>query len=285
MVSRVIYQDSYLFCKQVSSPQPNPKTAMTTINEAMAILFNIRGVKKVVIEGSTYTLYPGELVILNESEAFIFYEDPSEPSEYTLLFFSRYVFRHLDPEFSFLSKFTQRKLGESNVIRFDDRQKRLFSDCMTHMELERDRSALRTSLLGALMLLINEINRCVSYRASDEHPEARKIIDYINGHLAQDLSNDTLSQQFFMSESQFCRNFKKWTGTTLTNYLTRKRVNLARDLLRNNVKMKDVIPMCGFNDYTTFYKHNIKYYKMPPSQNYTRKNHDPLLLNGLYRIE
>ncbi len=285
MSSHILYQDSYLHCAHTQSPQPDPKTAKTVICEAMGIYYNIRGRKKVLIEGSAYTLRPGELFILGESEAFIVYEDAQEPSEYVQFFFSRYVFRHLDPDFSLLSKFTQRGLGESNVIHFNDRQNALLSDCIGHIEQIRDRSALRISYLGALMLLINEINHSGSYRAPDENPDGRKLLDYINGNLTGDLTNETLARYFFMSESQFCRHFKKLTGTTLTNYVTKKRVNRARDLLRNNVKIKDVVSLCGFNDYMTFYKCNIRYYKMPPSRNYTRKDSDPLLLNGLYQID
>ena len=75
MASHIIYQDSYLYCAHAQSLQPNPQTANTSIYEAMAIYYNILGHKRVLIEGSIYTLRPGELFILNESEAFIVYED------------------------------------------------------------------------------------------------------------------------------------------------------------------------------------------------------------------
>lgn len=284
MASRTIYQDSYLQCLHVQTAQPNSKSAKTNICEAMIIYYNIRGRKKAVVEGSVYALHPGELLILGESEAFIVYEDAAGPSEYEQFTFSRYVFRHLDPEFAFLAKFTQHNLGVENVIHFDERQNALFLDCLSHLERVGDRSSLRISYLGALMLLINEINESRSYRAPDESQAGRDMIAFINTNLTKDLTSDMLAAHFYMLESQFYRHFKKLTGTTLTNYVTRKRVNLARDLLRNNVKIKDVVAMCGFNDYTTFYKYNIKYYKMPPSYNYTRKDSDPLLLNGLYHI-
>ncbi len=280
----IIYRDDYLCCLHACTPQPTPKTAKTTICEALVVYYNISGVKRAVVEGSMYSLQPGELLLLGESEAFIVYEDTSAPSEYAQFIFSRYVFRHLDPEFTLLSKFLNRELGVANVIHFDNRQNDLLLDCLAHIERLQDPSRIRISYLGALMLLINEINTSNSYRAPEENQTGRAMLAYINANLAGDLSGETLARHFYMSESQFYRHFKKLTGTTLVNYVTRKRVNRARDLLRNNVKIKDVVAMCGFNDYTTFYKCNIKYYKMPPSRNYTRKDSDPLLLNGLYQI-
>ena len=285
MASHIIYQDSYLYCAHAQSLQPNPQTANTSIYEAMAIYYNILGHKRVLIEGSIYTLRPGELFILNESEAFIVYEDAEEPSEYLQLVFSRYVFRHLDPDFSLLSRCTHRALSESNVIRLDDRQNALFSACLKHIEQNRNRPDLRISFLGILMIFINEINISNWYCAPSTDSDGQKIIAYINENLQVNLTNESVARHFYMSESQFCRYFKRLTGTTLTNYVNKKRVNLARDLLRNNVKIKDVVTICGFHDYTTFYKHNIKYYKMPPSRNYTRKDNDPLLLHGLYQID
>ena len=284
MANRILYQDSYLQCIHAQTPQPNPKSAKTSISEAMTIYYNISGTKRAVVEGSVYALQPGELLILGESEASIVYEEAGKPSEFARFTFSRYAFRHLDPEFTFLVKFTQRGLGIENAIHLDERQNTLFLDCLSHIERISNRSSLRISYMGALMLFINEINASSSYRAPNENQNDRDIIAYINTNLAEDLTSDKLAAHFYMSESQFYRHFKKLTGTSLTSYITRKRVNLARDLLRNNVKIKDVMSMCGFNDYTTFYKCNIKYYKMPPSYNYTRKDSDPLLLNGLYQI-
>ena len=246
MASHIIYQDSYLYCAHAQSLQPNPQTANTSIYEAMAIYYNILGHKRVLIEGSIYTLRPGELFILNESEAFIVYEDAEEPSEYLQLVFSRYVFRHLDPDFSLLSRFTHRALGESNVIRLDDRQNALFSACLKHIEQNRNRPDLRISFLGILMIFINEINISNWYCAPSTDSDGQKIIAYINENLQVNLTNESVARHFYMSESQFCRYFKRLTGTTLTNYVNKNALILHATCSATTSKSRMSSPYAAF---------------------------------------
>ena len=45
------------------------------------------------------------------------------------------------------------------------------------------------------------------------------LVEYINQHLADDLSLETLAQQVNYSEYYICRIFKKVTNYTLNNYI------------------------------------------------------------------
>ena len=285
MDRNIIYEDEYLRCTHVVTPQPDPEELNPCVCDSSLIYYNIQGEKKAVIEGNAYDLHPGEVLILAKMDAYYIREEPGSCSEYYICTFSRYLFRHLDPGFSFMEKFDQAKQGNACLMHLDERQSLLFASCFQHIRHVTGPVKLRTSYLGVLMLLINEISAAKISGPVISDPEEQRILAYINDTLTADLTVKSLSRQFYMSYSQFYRLFKKLTEMTLSNYITWKRVILARNLIQRNVKVKDAVVMCGFNDYTTFYKCNYKYLKVPPSYNHTTKGKDPLLQNGFYQIE
>ncbi len=284
MARQLIYEDEYLRCTHVVTPQPDPEDRNPCVCDSSLIYYNLRGQKRAVVEGNIYDLSPGELLILAKMDAFFVQEDPKEPSEYLICTFSRYLFRHLDPSFSFMEKFDLAKFGRANLMRPDTRQSLLLDSCFQHLAHVKGCSNLRSSYLGILMILINEISASTILGPSDVNLEEQQILAYINEHLTAGLTVKQLSRQFYMSYSQFYRLFKKLTDMTLSNYIMWKRVILARNLIQRNVKVKDAVIQCGFHDYTTFYKCNYKYLKVPPSYNHTTKDKDPLLQNGFYQI-
>ena len=284
MARKLIYEDEYLRCTHVVTPEPDSSVLNACVCDSSLIYYNIQGEKRAVIERNTYSLHPGDLLIVSKLDAFYVHEDSSDCSEYMICTFSRYIFRHLDPEFSFMEKFDQAISGKANLLRPDKRQTLLFESAFQHIRLVKGTSKLRISYIGLLMMLINEISDSKIAGPLEENTEGRNILAYINENLTVDLSVKNLARQFYMSYSQFYRLFKKLTGMTLSNYITWKRVILARNLIQRNVKVKDALALCGFNDYTTFYKCNYKYLKVPPSYNHTTKDNDPLLQFGFYQI-
>lgn len=80
------------------------------------------------------------------------------------------------------------------------------------------------------------------------------IIYYINQHLNDDLSPDSLAQQFFISKYYLTRLFKQYTGLSLHQYVLKKRLIVARTMLMNGEKPYDVYIDVGFNNYPHFSK-------------------------------
>ena len=77
---------------------------------------------------------------------------------------------------------------------------------------------------------------------------------YINQHLNDDLSLDSLAQQFFISKYYLTRLFKQYTGLSLHQYVLKKRLIVARTMLMNGGKPYDVYIDVGFNNYPHFSK-------------------------------
>lgn len=81
-----------------------------------------------------------------------------------------------------------------------------------------------------------------------------RLIRYINQHAMEPLSLDDLANAFFVSKYYILREFKKYTGITIHQYLIIRRILIAQELIRQDVKPKDACLQCGFSDYSSFYR-------------------------------
>ena len=91
-----------------------------------------------------------------------------------------------------------------------------------------------------------------------------RIIRHINQNLDKELSIEELCEQFYISRAQLCRRFKKITGTSVGKYITAKRLIAAQNLLRQGRKPTEVFSVCGYQDYSTFYRAYMQYFGYSP---------------------
>ena len=80
------------------------------------------------------------------------------------------------------------------------------------------------------------------------------IVKYINYNLSGKLNLDIICDRFFISKSHLNRKFKKIIGTTVWEYITTKRLLLAKELLQNGIAPTNAYSQCGFKDYCTFFR-------------------------------
>ena len=92
------------------------------------------------------------------------------------------------------------------------------------------------------------------------------IIKYIHENYTQDISVQSLADQFYMNPCYVSQLFKKETGETFVKYLTGLRMNRAEELLRStDWPVKRISEECGFNDPFYFIKAFKKFAGQTPS--------------------
>ncbi|NHN31331.1 response regulator [Paenibacillus sp. S3N08] len=108
----------------------------------------------------------------------------------------------------------------------------------------------------------------------DELRSIHKAIDYIASRFHHDLSIDEVSEFTGLSCSHFCVLFKKESGVTFLEYVTKLRMERACSILRNtDVKVYQVAPLVGYQDAKYFTQVFRKLLGMTPSD-YRSKNHN-----------
>ena len=95
----------------------------------------------------------------------------------------------------------------------------------------------------------------------------QKAITAIEFDLADDLSLNKLANTLKLSPAYLSNLFKQETGQTLTDFVNRKRIDYAAELLRNtNLQIQTVAQSCGILDVHYFGKLFKKYTKKTPKE-------------------
>ncbi len=126
----------------------------------------------------------------------------------------------------------------------------------------------KSCTFGILLQLLTVINRIAL--AGDTAPNSTPtfvtdILAFINEHYGEPLTLDTLASHFFVSKYYLSHEFKKAVGTGVHRYITLKRLSVAYGLLSDGVAPNQVSGLCGFGDYTAFYRAFRAEYGMSPA--------------------
>ncbi|MDQ0901149.1 response regulator [Paenibacillus sp. V4I7] len=96
---------------------------------------------------------------------------------------------------------------------------------------------------------------------------AKKIIDHIDASFTEDILLGDLSKQFNISLGYLSTLIKKETGITYTDYVTNKRLGLAKELLSGStLSIHEIVERVGYKDYFHFNKLFKKYCGITPSK-------------------
>ena len=115
-----------------------------------------------------------------------------------------------------------------------------------YTDLEKNLLYILEKLIPAQEINLNKIDT----------PEFFNLIEeYIKTRLAEPLSLQQACIQFGISQTYMSRMFRKYTGLSFNNYLTRSRIELAKQhLLNGNTLVKDAAALAGYGDQFYFSK-------------------------------
>lgn len=122
-----------------------------------------------------------------------------------------------------------------------------------------------TGWLRDLLLPVCEV---MSRRGSQKH---RKTIDfikrYVQQHYADDITLDVLAEKVYLTRNYLSQIFKQETGENYNSYLTRIRMEKAKELmLGGNYKIFEISQMVGYKNNAYFSQLFKKYTGLNPSE-------------------
>lgn len=99
-----------------------------------------------------------------------------------------------------------------------------------------------------------------------------KIINYIEANYSNhDLNVRLIAEEFGISANYLSAYFKKQTGESLSDYITKHRIKISKKLLNENLLVKEVAYHSGFSDSNVYIRAFKKFEGVTPSQ-YRLKN-------------
>lgn len=113
------------------------------------------------------------------------------------------------------------------------------------------------SVENMIMYISYLVNTSLDYAAfsASQKSVASIICDYINMHFTEDINRNSLAEIVYLDPDYTARLFKKEAGLSLVNYIIRKRVAMAKDLLVNtDLSVNLISDKVGYGNYSYFTK-------------------------------
>ncbi|MCY8751743.1 bacillibactin transport transcriptional regulator Btr [Bacillus inaquosorum] len=97
--------------------------------------------------------------------------------------------------------------------------------------------------------LIYDLFTASSADQTDTHSSIEKTKQYIETHADTKITLAQLSQMAGISAKHYSETFKKWTGQSVTEFITKTRITRAKRLMaRSNCKLKEIAHQTGYQD-------------------------------------
>ena len=240
------------------------------MHDSYEIYCFVSGNVKYVVEGRTYLLSPGSLMLIRSAESHRPIVEMGEPYERYVVNFRPEILMDMGIPAELLRTFTDRELGERNQYLPSQFQgveplgliRQMFSCCEGAVT-----EAAIYSHLTALLCATHSIfaNQTQLVEPKEENRVGRELLEYINGHLTEDISLSILAEHVHMSPSQINRVFKRVTGTSVYHYIVKKRLIAAQERIIAGEGAVSASQKCGFRDYSSFFRLYKKQMGVPPT--------------------
>lgn len=245
------------------------KTMGIHIHDCYEIYFSISGGKQFLIDNRVYTFEPGDIFFINQFEShYLSHVDERTHMRIVISIYPEFLKRmsteHTDLNYCFT--YRDPAWGHKISLTEEERKRFLYFIHQLSEEQEFGQDVLDYAAFLGLMTFLNRVflSRCT--REPDcvkdnlrgglrsHYSRIDEILDYINQHLAEELSVSRLAAQFYVSSSHLHKIFKEATGTTINRCITAKRISRAKALLAEGYSVTETGSMCGFHDYSNFLK-------------------------------
>lgn len=253
------YLDSQLYCHHSIHEKPVPSEFTMHLHERLELYLFISGDALEVVEGFSYPLHPFDVIITRSAENHYIQIQSEQVYERIAICFDSELFRSIDPEGILLRPFFDRPLGRNNQYTLDPELQRLMLTYFRKITPDCSNARKRLHIFSAVLILLQHLSQqfepvdTVSQDGSADEP-ARRLLHYINDHLFDDISLVNISSQFFLSQSQLNRIFRKATGASIWEYVRSKRLLAAREKILAGESAMAACTKCGFQDYSSFYR-------------------------------
>lgn len=228
------------------------------------IFFFLSGNVNYIIEGKSYSLRPGDVLLTSSSDIHRPDIHPGKPYERVVIWLADDFFGHLKDLYGedLTACFTDAALKDYRLIRPDSQNILHLKQLCSKISEAKHSAEIGSAALASAYLteFLVQVSRAyydtpdsVKYDVT-ENEKVNQIVSYINENLTESISLDDLAAKFYISKYYLSRQFKQFTGLSLYQYIVKKRLIFARNMLRKGHSVMDACLQCGFGDYSNFLK-------------------------------
>lgn len=232
------------------------------------IFMLLEGDAKYMVEGNIYDLEPNDIIVIKKYQMHRVYHNSPAPFRRRVFFINPTFFKEnncAEYEEAFLN--LSDKIG-NKIVADTVKSSGLYDAFMRYKKYSSEYTDPYTpivlSSLIEILYLINNIK--MNPDQSSEMSNLKQIITYINSNFTKNITLDDLEKRFFISKYHLCHIFPKSTGLTVHQFITKKRLALAKELIDEGKGIIESAHLAGFNTYSSFYRAYLNEYKTPPKK-------------------
>lgn len=221
-----------------------------------------------IIEGTTYSLEPNDMILICGGEMHRAYHKSQKK-------YSRMVFDIEDEFFDenecpeYRSIFYNREMGTKNKIPAEIVKNSGLLDAIKRWKKYTDNGNKKNlpvsrSILIEILHILNNLDTL--YDENEGNNLIQDVILYINRNFTSKITLEDLEDEFFVSRFHLCRTFKKSTGHTIISYINSKRITKVKELYKNGISINKACIEAGFSSYSSFYKAYLKEFGVIPKE-------------------
>ncbi len=218
-----------------------------------------------VVDNNSYRLKPGDIVIIPpEVKHHPIFSGANSSYKRYLLYLSQNFLEKLsqiDPELcNVLNQCKEKRnylIRCKNPARSSMLEDRLISLWDASAQTESCSKALRVCQCIEFLVDLNRASTerlLVHSKIGSHRPLLEQIIAYISENYHKQISLNETASTFFVSPSTVENLFKQRLGKSFYRYVIEYRIISAQSLIVKGTPLKDVSNLCGFTDYSTFFK-------------------------------
>lgn len=249
-------------------PTNDYQTFQLHVHDNYEIYLFLEGDVKYVIEENEYQLTSGDLIIIRKHQLHRAFHNRPKRYERVILNVEPSFFTENDCPF-YEKIFTDVKPNVGSKIPTDIVKSSGIYDAFIRLKQYSNNftdvyNVVTKSVIIEILHLLNDVNLYTVSKLTN--PLINQVITYLNENFTFNVSLDDLSLKFYVSKYHLCRTFLKSTGLTVHEYLIKKRLTYAKELIKNGTSVCIAAEKSGFNNYSAFYKAFMSEYGFTPKK-------------------
>ena len=249
---------SYILYKNLKRSK-NFYSSEANWHENLEIQFCLEGEGTAILDGISYSIKKGDIIAINSNS--IHYTGTRTFLSYSALIFSSSFCR-------------QMKINYDRLVFRPVIQSRKIFDLYLRLEeiCERDDDEVKAVkenavLLGILIELTENFSVKDSSVGTDSNIKlAKETIEFIRENYTDRITLESISRKLYCNKFKLSREFKKYTGETIVEYINNYRCHKAARLILSGCSVTQAAQSSGFNNLSFFTRTFKQYMGVLPSR-------------------